>query len=404
MSRLGRHLGAAERIAAALETLGADRLDADVAALNGQLGRVLAFAGEYERAGPALEAALDVAEALELPAVMSEALNAKGVVYESTDRPQQARYLYAAAIDIAAHHHGLTDELARAQSNAGNMSLQWDVPDARRYIEASVAVNRRRGDRYGETVNTGNLMSAHLLAGRWDETERLGAEFLGEHESRPNSEYLYLRLGFLQSLRGEHNAARASLSQIEAWEHTDSVELRADLDAARIAFGVAEGRYDEALEHGLRMLGPAIDSLGVAHESVRDGWPEALAAALALNRIEDARRLMALLADRPTGHIPPYLGAQLARGRGLLHAAEGDHDDVERDLQMAIGTFEKLGYPYWLAVAQTDLAAWLIGESRASEAAPLLDEAADTLESLGATPALARVQELSRSLTGAIAT
>jgi len=60
-----------------------------------------------------------------------------------------------------------------------------------------------------------------------------------------------------------------------------------------------------------------------------------------------------------------------------------------------------LGYPDWLARARTDLAAWLIDQSRAGEAVPLLDEATAALESLGTAPALARAQTLASSLRGA---
>jgi len=56
--------------------------------------------------------------------------------------------------------------------------------------------------------------------------------------------------------------------------------------------------------------------------------------------------------------------------------------------------FRALGYPYWLARAQMDLAAWLIDSGRAAEAGPLLDAAIEVFGSLGAAPALARAEEL----------
>jgi hypothetical protein len=59
-----------------------------------------------------------------------------------------------------------------------------------------------------------------------------------------------------------------------------------------------------------------------------------------------------------------------------------------------IAQLRELGYPYWLAVAQTDLGEWLISQGRSGEAEPLLDEAADVLRRLGAAPALARVAAL----------
>ena len=59
---------AAERLRAALRILGADRLDAEVGALNGALGRALVFLGDDEEAGPALDVSLRIAQALQLPA------------------------------------------------------------------------------------------------------------------------------------------------------------------------------------------------------------------------------------------------------------------------------------------------------------------------------------------------
>ena len=60
----------------------------------------------------------------------------------------------------------------------------------------------------------------------------------------------------------------------------------------------------------------------------------------------------------------------------------------------AISQMRELGYPYWLAVTQTDLAEWLIGQGRREEAEPLLEEAMDTFRSLRAAPALARAQSV----------
>ena len=65
--------------------------------------------------------------------------------------------------------------------------------------------------------------------------------------------------------------------------------------------------------------------------------------------------------------------------------------------------FAELGYPYCLAIAQTDLANWLFGQGRPGDAAPLLDDAIASLTPLGAAPALARAQALRGSLTPALA-
>ncbi|MGO9882939.1 MAG: hypothetical protein ACLPV4_07970, partial [Solirubrobacteraceae bacterium] len=114
----------------------------------------------------------------------------------------------------------------------------------------------------------------------------------------------------------------------------------------------------------------------------------------ALGRHDDAQKMLALLADQPPGNVSPFLGAQLVRGRALLEAARDCHDDVEPALAAAIDGFCKLSYPYWLAVAETELATWLIGQGRAAEADPLIVKATSTLRSLRAEPALLRAQQL----------
>jgi hypothetical protein len=94
--------------------------------------------------------------------------------------------------------------------------------------------------------------------------------------------------------------------------------------------------------------------------------------------------------SRPRGDVPPYLRAQLARARGLLAAARGETAAAESHLGAAIEQFGSLGFPYWLAVARTDLAGVLIGERRVTDAGALLEEARATFAHLRAAPALQR--------------
>jgi class 3 adenylate cyclase/tetratricopeptide (TPR) repeat protein len=400
--RLGHNEEAAERIAAALQILAGDEVDAEVGALNRALGGALVFAGDYERAGPPLETALRIAQALKLPDLLSDALTNKANMYLQTGRAEEARCLFSGAIDVA-QRHGLAEALVRAHSNSGNLAMQWDLPDAEHHSASSLGLARRRGDRYMESVSAGNLMTVHLFAGRWREAELLAAELLDGSETRAGAAYAHYPMVILHVLRGEIEGARAGLDRLVAWEQSEDEEHQAMQSSAKISVRLATGHAEEALEHGKQLLAHAIETLGASNESVRHTWPDTLQAALQLARTDDARWLLALLAERPPGHIPPYLDAQLARGRALLAAAEGRHDSVEAEFNAAIFGFRSLGYPYWLAVAQTDLVAWLIGQDQAGDAAALLDTATTALESLGAAPRLARAQELRRTRTGAAA-
>ncbi len=391
LNRLGRNEEAIERIVPALDVLGADKPDPDVAALHAMLGHTLLFAGHDERAGPPLESALRIAEVLDLPEVLSGALIDKGLICLQSSRTEEARALFSAAQEIAERHE-LAAELALAHGNSGNLGVQWDMPEAAEHYIATLALARRRGDRFRESVAAGNLIYLYVYAGRWDEAEDLAAELLG-NEDRAGVEFLHFPLAILHTFRGELEAAVDSFARIAAWERGDDDELRAIHTSVAMRLHLAGGRPADALELGSQLLGPAIDSLGTSHDAVRNAWPDTLDAALALGRVDAAGELLALMSDQPPGHLPPYLRAQLLRGQALVAAADGRHDDVEAWLSAAIESLRSLGYSYWLARAQTDLAAWLIDRGRSAEAAAVLSEASATLELLGAGPALARIQE-----------
>ncbi|MFZ0043939.1 MAG: adenylate/guanylate cyclase domain-containing protein [Solirubrobacteraceae bacterium] len=397
---LSRMDEAAERITAGLRVLGADRLDPEVGALSATLGRAYVFAGDYERAAPALETALRIAEALKLPALFCETVTSKAISYLHEGRPEEARLLLNGAIEVA-ERHGLTEALGRGHVNNGSLAMQWDLPDAVAHCEAALAVARRRGDRFLESLSATNLMTVYVFDGRWGELDRLAAELLEGNEQRPGAELLYSVLGVLYSLRGETPAARASLERIAAWEHSEDREDNALYPAVAISVGLSEGQLEDALKRGLPLLDRAIETLGPTHESVRFAWPDTLQAALALGRLEDAAGLVTLLGGLPPGHLPPYLNCQLTRGRGRIAAAEGRHDEAEAELTAAIDGLRTLGYPYWLAVAQADLAGVLNGRGRSEDAALLLDEATATLRSLGAVSAADRAAGPSRSASTA---
>ena len=393
LSDLGRTEEAAERIVASLQVLGTDTLDAGVAELNSALGRAQLFNGKHELAEQPLETALRIAQALELPAVLSNALNNKAILCLWSNRIEEARLLLAGAIEIA-ERHDLTGALARAQGNQGAVAMEWDLPEATRDLTSAVTLARLRGDRYQEGIAIGNLMTVHLYAGRWDELEQLAAEALEGDDERPSAEDIHQRLAIMHALRGEPDAAERSLERLARCEHADDAELRAFYASAVVSVRLAQGDAQAALERGMSILGSGLETLGIANENVRQAWPDTLQAALQLDRIEDARDLVARLAARPQGHLPPYLRAQLARGRGLVAAAEANHDVVETELLASIDGFTELEYPYWRAVAQTDLAGWLIDQGRRTDAASYLEQATATLQSLHASPALARAQEL----------
>ena len=75
----------------AFAVLAGDEPDADVAMLAAQLGRIHFFAGDRPLASERIESALDIAEALSLPDVLSSALNTKSLILQH--RPHEGEAL-----------------------------------------------------------------------------------------------------------------------------------------------------------------------------------------------------------------------------------------------------------------------------------------------------------------------
>ena len=400
--RVGRVQEAAERIGEAIEALTpGSTLDPDVARLNAILGRALVFAGDHAAAAGPLETALVISQALELPDVLGEALVNKAIVCEVTGRIREAEYLYAAAEDVA-ERDGLAAVRDRSLTNLANFQMLWDRPEAYRHIEAALSLTRRRGDRYGEGLVSGMLVQIHLWTGRWEELEELAAELAAQDDDRPSTPFGHTGLLLLCVHRGAGAQAAVHLDHISSWREREDADLRSVYEACQVLLSRVDGRPEEALEFGLRTLEPAIAAVGLA-DGFRHAWPAVLGAAIDLGRLDDARQVLGVLADRPRGHVPPFLRAQLARGQALLAAAEGRHETVEAGLNAAIDGFAGLGYPHWLAITQTDLAAWLIDQDRRGEAEPLLEDAIAALTPLRAAPALDRAIALTGAPTGELA-
>jgi class 3 adenylate cyclase/tetratricopeptide (TPR) repeat protein len=386
---------AAERLTGVLDRIGGERLDPEVAAVSVVLGRALSFLGRYREATGFIDRALEISQALRLPAVLGDALIEKGLVCLYTGRAEEARLLFSGAREIG-ERNGATVIVHRAASNISNFDLMWDVADAVKECEAGLALTRRRGDRFSESLAGGNLLSALIMRGRLAEADDLLRELQEGVEDRPGTEYLRFRQMLLAVLRGQPDVARSRLDDFVHLRREGDTEIDAMRQSGEVITRLAEGRLQDALASGVSALPTAIETLSAASEPVRDMWPATLQAALQLRRLDEAQAVMEMLSTQPAGHIPPYLEAQLVRGRALTNALAGEHESVEADLRGAIEQFSTLGYPYWQAFAQTDLAEWLIGQGRASEADPLLEEAARTLHPLGARPALERIERLGR--------
>jgi hypothetical protein len=185
----------------------------------------------------------------------------------------------------------------------------------------------------------------------------------------------------LEVARGRIERAEWALAFAARLQHSADVQDRASYAAAKATVLRAVGRHAEALaaaEEAIAM----VDILGWGSQVAKQGLVEAIEAALALGELERAETLVALIEDRPRGAAPLYLRAHAARFRARLSTGS----EVEPRLKSAAATFRELGLPFWTAVAELELAEWLVAHGRGHEAAPLLAGARETFERLEATP------------------
>jgi hypothetical protein len=270
--------------------------------------------------------------------------------------------------------------------------MRFDLPGSAERTRAALDTARRVGSRYYESIAAANLMRVWEDAGEWDELERLGSELLAHTSDRPVAEILHFELAMVAAFRGDNDAAREHLAGMVAWSASQNNQVRWLYEACHATIAVAAGAFAAALDMVARAIEEIVQTEGPSSHASRIGFPAAIRAALSLGRLDDADDLLSLLAERPPGQVPPYLRAQISRGYGLLAAARGEVAAAESHLGAAIDGFAALGFPYWLATAQTDLADVLVHDKRAKECATLLDEARAVFRRLGATPALQRAE------------
>jgi len=396
---LGRGEQAIVRIHEASAFLDPDTAPPSVVAdLQGLLGVTLIQTGHPHEAVEPIEQALRLAQHYELAEPLASSLLRKADLFSTDGRVEESRLNYEGSLSVA-RRNGLTRVEMIAENNLAYLCMIYDLPGAEEHIGAALALTRRWGARPLEASAAANLMYVLAFTGRFEEAYRLGIDVLqtgaGETEE---SKQLHARLALLDSLCGRAGKARQHLDQAEAYAESDNVEYRAAYAAGESGVCLAEGNFRLALEAAVRAIDEFLGGrLEAANESVRLAFPDAIDAAMAVGDVDEADRLIGTFASRPPGEIPPFLRAQILRAGALVGAARGEDEGVEEGLSAAEEEFSELGYPYWTARAQLDLAEWLSRRDRRDEAADAARKAAATFERLGTQPMLVRAQAASEA-------
>jgi predicted ATPase/class 3 adenylate cyclase len=387
--QLGRLGDAIQLMENALAVLAATEMDGDVATLTAQLGRLHFFAGDNAAALARIEAALEVAESQEIPELLASALNTKSLVLRH--RPHESRALMNEALRIALEHD-LAYEALRAYNN---LLVQLDEADESEkfgpLLDEALALARRRGDRFWEMRLTVGLCWDARNRGEFDEAIAFAAGLPDGRTEDSGVAWAHCQLARIELERGRPEKVRewtllnphpGDVSTLDKQMNVNALWTQAIEEEAAGDLESALATTCEAVES---ILG-AGQTLGLA-ETLRTCATLAVAIDQAARGLEVASSVDAL----PPAVVTRPIASQLHRLRANAAAAAGDNDAAANELGLALAAARNLGQPYWLAPVLVDYGRWLVETDRQEEGAPLLEEARELFERMGATAWLERI-------------
>jgi tetratricopeptide (TPR) repeat protein len=219
----------------------------------------------------------------------------------------------------------------------GNMTVQTDPDEARKYHEESVELARQAGDRSGESHGLNSLGIAYQLGDRPEEAKATFLRALEINRGIGNIASLFSAAG---DLDGAERAARESMAIIK---EIGVIGILPTCEAALAEVSLRRGRDGEAREW-IRKLGQSLRTLGIS--------PIPLAYLYGILKLRTG--------DRPKGlawlgysraHDPNRLEISLGR-RSFQDLIRGDATEEEVEAAMKAG--ESLALEEILAEAETE--------------------------------------------------
>ena len=382
----GRLREALDRMDAALALLTAEEGDADVAALTAQIARFKFFSGEADVALERAETALDLAESLGLPEVLSHAVNTKAMILSTHGRPGEAGALIRYALEVALEHD-IPSAALRAYNNVADLEARAD-----RYEQAAagyrdgLALARRVGSRHNELMFLGQTYPLYAL-GSWDEALDQAAQVPGEAFSQTRFPFVCL-LGNSVSIlchRGDLEAAEELIERYAVLRDSADVSERAGYAWPESQLRLARGDTAGALQ----VAGAAWETreaAGANSESIKEVFAIALRAALELGDASSAEAVFESVESAGRGKVPPVLRAYTMQYRAKQAAGMGDLERGDRLFRGAAALMRELATPFPMAVTMLEHAEVLLAAGDVGAAEPLVAEARSVFEGLRAAP------------------
>ena len=315
----------------------------------------------------------------------------KGIIASARGHPEEA---------LAYTKHGLTialdsEDWERAYNlyfNLSDLEFQRDrYEEALAYLQADLAIVRRRGSRPGEWSVLAESTYPLYMLGRWEEALATAAEVPEDKLSTTVTMSLLASVLEIHIHRGNPGAARRVFSLFTHLAGATDVQERGGYLAGDAAVLRAEGHLADALTKGVASVELSRAAFGNSTQTVKQGLVEAIEAALALGASERAAELVSTIDAIPPGLRPPYLTAHANRFRALLAGAD---ESAESQFRAAEEGFREIGVVFWQAVTLLQRGEWLVARGRQDEAASLVAAARATFEQLRVAPWLERADRL----------
>jgi len=377
----------------ALETLASDEPDADVAKLASEAARVHMFLDHPVEANERIELALTIAEAQQLPEVLSQALNTKALLRKR--HPHEARALMREALAIALEYD-LVPAALRAYNNMVVLAEEAELYDEMQSLTAdALELARRRGNRVFAVTFAGMLCTDLLERGDWDEAFRLAAEHLPETPTAlPVLAATFLLLAEAALQRGGSAAVSRWLDL--AAPDSDSIDFqqRANSEFKRTLVAIAEGRHGQALELCQAQLLYLIEHDYIPSASV--ALDMAVTIAGDLDRPNVLPTLVQPFATLTPAQRIRAVEARLARARAAIAVAAGDREAAEQAFALALAGARNVDRAMITAPILADYGCWLTASGRPEDGAELLAEARALFERMGSTVWLERLERIER--------
>ena len=353
--------------------------DTAFAALLGQLARAY-FLDDDPRAVTMADRALEVAERLDLVAVIADTLVTRGGALGNAGRSYEGIGAIRAGVELA-EARGLMGTVLRGQLNLAGYLAQRDPRAALDAELAAIALARRQGRRQQEvTLLTGAIEDA-VRAGDWDFSSREHAEEAAVGLDAATRGQLSGALLAIRAFRGEEVAAAVLDATPPASADTDRMVSQNWHDLLA-GLALAAGRLREAFD----------ESMAVAAFSAMNApfsLPRAARAALWDHDAASARTAYeAFVATAAHGPAMDASDVTIRAGVTALEGRTGEAGTLYREALMA---WQELRLPWDEALCAIDMAT-LLGPDRSGGARQRRWRTRDTAAARRATlPRAARI-------------